>query len=87
MAPIRVARALPRAQHGSAPLIGKFLTVETPGTCDKFAGENEKPAEAGANWSLREEVSIFLSSTGFAAVAALSIAAAARETAGASGDH
>jgi len=42
MAPIRVARALPRAQPGSAPPIGEFLTLETPRTCDKLAGENEK---------------------------------------------
>jgi hypothetical protein len=36
---------------------------------------------------MTEEAVIFLSSTGFAAVAALSIAAAQRETAGASGDR
>src|SRR6516164_5401613 len=68
------------------PPIGEFLTVETPRTCDELQGEREA-CRSGAERSMSGEVSIFLSSTEFAAVAASSIAAAQRETVGASGDR
>jgi len=64
VAPIRVAAPC-HALNTVLRLSLKILTVETPGPATNLHGENEKPAEAEANWSLREEVSIFLSSTGF----------------------